>query len=126
MNRIALVLGVLTIVLLDVILAFGNVSMRGAAFNAAIEGLPFVMIPSSVLFAYTFFSTGHRWLATLFLLNIGAFLFALGILAFGGRLSAPVLFVTDVLQLNLYVVALAKHWSLLLERTSAHRLMAEV
>ena len=111
MNKVALALAVLTVGLLNVILAFGP-GTRGPMFNAAIEVLPFVMVPSSLMLGLIFWHTGHQWFACMFLLNVAVFLIVLGFLLSGVPPTEQFLFVADVLQLNLYLLALGKHWSL--------------
>jgi hypothetical protein len=57
----------------------------------------------------------------LFVLNIAWFLGLFAYLAFGGAISASVLFVSDVLQLDLYLVALALHGRVLLSESPQRR-----
>ena len=113
MKKAAIALSIASIALLNVILAVGNGRSSDALFNVSIELLPVFMLPSSVLLAYFLISRGHRVIGALFALNVMLFFLALGLMAAGRPLNAGALFIADVLQLNLYVVALTKHWTLL-------------
>ena len=113
MKKAAVVLSIASVALLNVILAAGNGRSSDGLFNFSIELLPVVMLPSSVLLAYFLAVRGHRVIGALFAVNVMLFFMALGLMAAGRPLNASVLFIADVLQLNLYLVALTKHWQLL-------------
>lgn len=112
MDKATLGLGVLTAALLSVILAFGNTAVRGDAFAISIELLPFVMLPSSALFAFRFWRSGRRWFAAGFALNVVLFAAVVAYLFLSGPLPQQALFVSDVLQLDLYLLALGRHWTM--------------
>jgi len=117
MNKSALTLGVVTVAILNVVIIVGAglpASASGERLIAAlIPVLDFCVVVSSVLLGKTLVARGLRTLGILFFLNIALFALAIVVRVSGSMPPRWLLFATDVYWLNLYLVALAKHWKLL-------------
>lgn len=107
-------LALATVTELSVILAVGN--SRGPAwlFEQAALFLDFVMVPSSALLGYILGNRHGKMIGWVFWANAAVIVGVTGfVLTFGGGLGADILFICDVVWLNLYVFALARYWELL-------------
>lgn len=122
MNQLAVTLALATVAALDVILVAG----AGVPDPALAQGLIAVAVPimdlclfvSSVLLARLLFANGFRGLGTLFTINLALFAVALVVRLRGSMPPRWLLFGVDVYWLNLYLVALARHWRVLAGRSS--------
>jgi len=123
MNKSALTLGVVTVAILNVVVIVGAGlpdSASGERLIAAlIPVLDFCVVVSSVLLGKTLVARGLRTLGILFFLNIALFGLAIVVRVSGSMPPRWLLFATDVYWLNLYLVALAKHWRLLAGQPAA-------
>jgi hypothetical protein len=122
MNKSALTLGVVTVAILNVVIIVG----AGLPDSASGEHLIAVLIPvldfcvvvSSVLLGRVL-TKGFRTLGILFFLNLALYALAIVVRVSGSMPPRWLLFATDAYWLNLYLVALAKHWRLLADRPAA-------
>ena len=107
-------LALATVAELSVILAVGNGRGPVWLFEQAALFLDFVMVPSSALLGYLLANRHRKTIGWVFWANAVAIVGVTGfVLTAGGGLGADILFVCDVVWLNLYVFALARHWELL-------------
>jgi len=107
-------LGLATVTELSVILAVGNGRGPAWLFEQAALFLDFVMVPSSVLLGYLLANQHGKVIGWVFWANAAVIVGVTGfVLTFGGGLGADLLFVCDVVWLNLYVFALTRYWNVL-------------
>jgi hypothetical protein len=116
MNKLALILGLATVAILNVVIIIGAglpESPSGERLIATlIPALDLCLMVSSVLLGHILMTSGFRPLGALFLLNLALFAVAIVVRVSGSMPPRWLLFGTDVYWLNLYLVALAKHWRL--------------
>jgi len=121
-NRLAVTLALATVAALDVILVAGAGFPDSAPGEGLIAGavpiMDLCLVVSSVLLGRLLFANGSRGLGMLFTLNLALFAMAVVVRLRGSMPPRWLLFGVDVYWLNLYLVALARHWRVLAGRLS--------
>jgi hypothetical protein len=107
MRIVGVVLGVITVVALDLILLIGAGGEPPPWFGALVLVMDLSLIASSVALGVTFLRSGRRLLGLLFLANLVVMLVALILRVSGVQFPRTVLFGADLYWLNLYLVGLA-------------------
>jgi hypothetical protein len=123
MNKLAVILAIATIAVLNFMVVVGA-GLPGSAtgerlLDMAVPVMDLCLVLSSVLLGRMLLATGYRTLGKLLMLNLALFAAALVLRVFGSIPPRWVLFTADVYWLNLYLVALSKHWSAVAGRAAA-------
>jgi hypothetical protein len=117
MNKLGLTLAIAAVAALNVIVVAGAGlpdSVTGERLLAiAVPIMDVSLVLSSVLLGRILLARGVRTLGIVFLLNIGLFAIAIVMRVAGSVPSRWLLFTADAYWLNLYLIALSKHWSVL-------------
>jgi hypothetical protein len=106
MRIVGVVLGMVTVVALDLILLIGASGEPPSWFAALVLVMDLSLIASSVTLGIAFLRRGRFPLGTLFLVNLVVMLGALMLRVSGVEFPRAVLFAADVYWLNLYLVGL--------------------
>jgi hypothetical protein len=114
-KRTALGFGLATVALLDLVLTLGNGRGPVWLFEPVTDVLAVCLLTSSALLGYALTVNRRRTMGALFVLNVAASLVGATMSLSGVRLNQVVLYVADVVWLTLYLVALTKYWSLLVD-----------
>ena len=115
MNKLAVTLAVVTVAALNVILVVGAGLPDSTTGERLLSGMVPIMdlslVLSSVLLARIFIAKGFPTLGKIFLFNIALFAVAVVVRAAGSMPPRWLLFTADAYWLNLYLIALSRHWS---------------
>jgi len=123
MDKLAVTLAIATVAALNVVVVVGASlpdSVTGERLLAiAVPIMDLCLVLSSVLLGRILVARGFRTLGALLILNIALFAAAVVLRVVGSIPPRWLLFTTDVYWLNLYLIALSKHWSVFSGRAAA-------
>jgi hypothetical protein len=122
-NKFVVTVAIATVAALNVVLIVG----AGLADSTTEQRLLAIVVPimdlclvlSSVLLARMLMAQGFRTLGLLFILNLVLFALALVVRLGGSMPPRWLLFTVDVYWLNLYLIALSKHWPVVSGKAAA-------
>jgi hypothetical protein len=114
LGRITIALSLATIIALNLILLLGAGiqdprSIR-PLFGGLVAAMDLSLVSSSCLLGFRFARRRNKLPAALFFLNIGLFVAAFLLVAFGVRFHPLLLYGADLYWLNLYLVCLTRYW----------------
>jgi hypothetical protein len=113
MRSATILLSLVTSLSLNLILFLGAVVHDPETIRPFLNGLVMVidssLVTSSGLLGFLLIGR-NKFLAGLFILNIGIFLVAVVLRLSGVLFPPPLLFAADIYWLNLYVATLARYW----------------
>jgi hypothetical protein len=105
--RIAPALGILTIGLLNLIIALGLTGTSPIAFHAAVETLPWVLVASSLFLGTLFWRRGKKPLSACLLANIVMMIVAVFVNhGLQIPLNQSLLWISDLWWLNVHLIAI--------------------
>jgi hypothetical protein len=122
-NKLAVVLAVVTVAALNVIVVVGAGLPASTTGERLLGGVVPLMdlslVLSSVLLARIFIAKGFPTLGKLFIFNIALFAIAVVVRVAGSMPPRWLLFTADAYWLNLYLIALSRHWDLWSDQSAA-------